>query len=298
MRRIFSLVLAVVLGIAFTGVREAGAFETESGISADVFVERDYGYFLGDLVKVAFRVALPEGHYIDPGSLPESNAQVGGWCEVRERTIREAVHPGSRLYHLSFIFQVFRAGRQDQPLIIPAIPFKYGPPGRIADYAGALPASPPILVSPLTNPQGNFKPAIRWSWSSSSPQIVRGIGVALLACVALFLFFRFLIRRPAHSPSPFRAALKKLPHAQDAAAALVIFRTALNEKAGKAIFIHNITNLYRVFPPAQEHEKELRELVSLSDEISFNPPGDKAGDALVPRVRNILRQMRRSEKWE
>lgn len=273
---------------------ETAAAEIPPGVSVEYSVEKAYGYFIGDVVKVTYSLALPPDQLLRKDSLPGESAARGEWVEVRGRKISEKTTRDMRTYTLELIYQVFSSSDMARTFEIPKVEFSYGPRNAPSGNSSAW-ASVPITVSPLTSPEDEFQPPLLWSWRSSAPQIIRVAGAALL--LGSIGFAVFLFQKKVRRHSPLGDGLKRLSREKNPQTALIIFRNALNEKAGRAIFPTNLEDLFRVFPEARACEDELLNLVRLSDEASFNPKSSKVGDGLLRRVAATMKKMKRLETW-
>lgn len=293
MNRLFSCLLLSLGMVPWNGIPGAAGAETAPPVSVQYSLEKEYGYFIGDVVKVSYTLALPPDRYLKEDSLPGEGPH-GEWIEVRTRKVSENGTRDLRTYNIEMTYQVFFASDTAQSFEIPGVEFLYGTRNGPLDRSlqwGAV----PITISPLTSPVDEFQPPIPWSWKSSTPQIIRNAGVLLLLGgigAAAFLF-----RGKARSRSPLGDGLKRLSREKDPRAALILFRNVLNEKAGQAIFPTNMEELFRVFPKARACEKELRNLVVLSDEMSFNPKSFKAGNGLLRNIAETMKKMKRLERW-
>lgn len=268
--------------------------ENARSVPVTLSMDKEYGYFIGDLVRVSYRITMPVDQSLWEESLPKANESVNEWLDVRERKIKQSATGSLRTYDLEIVYQLFSAALSAQDFQIPALEFMYGPREFPSAYVSSLPAVS-ITISPLTSPGDSFKPHILWSWTSPSSKFVRRAGAALMLTgggLAAFLFARRGRKR-----SLFKAALKRLSSEKDPAAALVIFRNVLNEKAGRAIFPGNLGDLLNVFPEAKVHEKELLNLVLLSDEMSFNPNSVMQGNGLLGRISETMKKLKRLETW-
>lgn len=261
------------------------------------FLKRNYGYFLGDRVKVSYSVSLPIDEYLDIDSLPKTNETLGGWAEIKRVKVRNITDRHAHVYLLSFVYQVFPSTDGSHGKSIPRIKFLYGPKEEPSLYSSDLPPSAPVLISSLTKDGTQFKPAISFSWKSPYQELARRVGIALLIGSGLILLSVFVSRKPPRDPSPFRVAMKDLSRENDPTAALLIFRHALNKKAGRAIFPHNLPVFFDAFPRIQKYEKEVQELVLLSDEASFNSKHKPLEHELIQRTKRTIENLGRSERW-
>jgi hypothetical protein len=285
-RFLFALVAASAL---------AGASWAEGPGSREVTVEyallRDYGYFLGDLVEVAYTLKLPRGQVLNQESLA-GEGPAGSPVELRSRRIDPGGRKNPEHYALRVVYQIFFTGDGTKPFEIPALRFSYGPKENPSANSSALPAIP-IVVSHLASQGAPFQPPILWLWATPTPHHLRLIGLALL--LGGMIPFFFWERRRLHVYSPFRAARRKISRERDPVAALILFRKALNEKAGKAIFRHNLAYFFETFPQARPYETEVQEMLGLSDEVIFNPQNSVPPDGLILRISDLAEKLRRVE---
>ncbi len=286
------LIWALVAAIAFAGTTRAGIPEGRD-IPVKYSLPRDYGYFLGDVLEVSYTLQLPPGHVLNPEWNPGGRAAAESF-EVKSRHIEHRRGRDAERYQISFVYQVFSAAEATKHFEIPAAKFSYGPKGNPGANASRLPAIP-VLVSPLVFEGAAFQPPIRLIWNSPSPHHLRLIGVVLLLAGTIPFFF--WERRRLRVYSPFRAAGKKISRTKDPVAALIFFRGALNKKAGKAIFPHNLTDFFETFPQARPYEREVEEMVGLSDEMVFNPQNSIPVEGLIPRICALAEKLKKAEKW-
>lgn len=284
------------MGIALAAFMESGGIAVEPTPYPLVqhFIEREYGYFIGDPVKVIYRVSLPKDQYLSDGSLPAQNTQIDERVDSLDRRIMIIEGKKARVYEIQMIYQVFSASMSGHILEIPKIPFSYGPRGNPEVRIDSLPQVP-LVISSLTSPQDQYKPFLFWIWKSPTDGIIRNGAIALLlSSMGAFLIW---IGRGVRMHSPFRFALRRLSREKDSAAALMIFRSALNEKAGKAIFATNLGEFFRSFPQARSFERDMQRLLFLSDEISFNPEKSVTTDGIVRQVSDTMKKLKRVESW-
>ncbi|PKN65989.1 MAG: hypothetical protein CVU57_07320 [Deltaproteobacteria bacterium HGW-Deltaproteobacteria-15] len=293
MTRFFSCLLSVVAIVSWNGTLETVGAKATPPVSVEYSLQKELGYFIGDTVRVSYRFTMPPDMYLREDSLPGKGSH-GEWLDVRERSIKESAAANVRTYDLEIVYQLFSAAVNAQIYRIPPFEFSYGPREKTTAYVSRLPAVS-VTISPLTSPGDSFKPHVLWSWTSSSSRFVRFAGAALMLTGGAFA--AFLFSRRGRKRSHFKGALKRISREQDPAAALVIFRNVLNEKAGRAIFPGNLGDLLYVFPEAKVYEKELLSLVLLSEEMSFNPNSVMQSNGLLGRISETMKKLKRLETW-
>ncbi len=278
----------------FGGASEMGGESSALLSSVKASIDREYGYYIGDLVTASYTIVLPPHHSLNPASLPKEHSSLDRQIDIKNIIIEKTSSRGYPNYRTSVIYQVFVSTERADFFDIPQIHFSYGPDGNSSIHTAVLPPLR-IVISPLAPQGASYKPAIPWTRRSFFPGILFWAGVGLLLTDSLFLFF--LIRKRLSTPSPFTLALRKMSGKTDAPAALVLFRSALNEAAGKAIFASNLDDFIQTIPRGAAYRDEIRELILLSDEMSFNPEYHPEPDGSVKRIRLLMKRMRRGKRW-
>ncbi len=277
MRKLLFLFLLIFFAVP------SGSVSSEETYSADFSIKKNYGYFIGDFVEVSYELVFPSDKPLNRVFLPKKGETINGWLEVKKRKIEEGVRAGRRICKISYVYQIF-AAPEEMLTKIPGI--------RLSDRL-VLPEIP-IIVSPLTFKGARFMPPAVWQWENSLAGLIAKAGIVVFAA-GLVLVIVFT-RRRFRSRSVFGPALKKLSSRKEAAFALFLFRNALNTKAGKAVFPDNLEELFLAFPKARKLQKEISEMIGLSDEASFDPKAEDRADIAV-RVSALLKQLKKEERW-
>ena len=295
---VHSLCLILFLFFCFLPVldraSEAGRENGAALASVKGSINREYGYYIGDLVTASYTIDLPPHHSLNPASLPKEHSSLDQQIDIKKILVEKTSSRGYPSYRTSVIYQVFVSTERADFFDIPEIHFSYGPDGSSSIHTAVLPPLR-IVISPLAPQGASYKPAIPWTRKSFFSGILWWAGIALLSMNSLFLFVS--IRKRLSTPSPFTRALRKLSGKTDAPAALVLFRSALNEAAGKAIFASNLDDLIRAIPGGAPCRDEITELILLSDEVSFNPGYQPEGDGSVKRIRGLMKKLRKGQRW-
>ncbi len=278
----------------FGGASVMGGESGAPPLSVKASIDREYGYYIGDLVTASYIIDLPPHHTLNPASLPKEHSSLDSQIDIKNIIIKKTGSGGYPSYRTSLIYQVFVSTERADFFDIPEIHFSYGPDENPSLRTAVLPPLR-IVISPLAPEGASYKPAIPWMRKSFFSGILWWVGIALLLTNSLFLFF--LIRKSLSTRSPFTLALRKMPGKTDALTALVVFRSALNEAAGKAIFASNLDDFIQAIPRGAAYRDELRELILLSDEMSFNPEYHPEPDGSVKRIRWLMKKLRRGQRW-
>lgn len=264
--------------------------------------DKDFGYFVGDIVAVQYEIKMPnKGWRISLKDLPQANQTIGQGMEIREIKTRQSRESSRAVVTLEIKFQIFRVFDRPKSLSIPAIAFFYGPEKNPRQLKGSLPQVP-VKISPLCGRdepmlQPFFEPAVR----SSQKALAAVFAGSILMIAGWLWFFKIFINQRRH-PSPFKEALRKIKRIkpEDYRGALLVFRHALNQKTGRAIFIHNLDELFRIVPQAKKRWPEISKIIEVCDNLHFNPnfqPDSKALFGLKSRLISELKHLTRSERW-
>lgn len=268
-----------------------------------VRLDKDFGYFVGDIIAVRYEIKLPaEDWRISLKDLPQAGQTVDQGVEIREIKTRQTGKDGRAIVTLEVKFQIFRVFNQPKNLSIPPITFFCGPAKNPRQLEDALPQVP-VKISPLCGEdepifQPFFEPPIRSSQKALAMTFTGGI----LMLAGWLWFLKIFIDRRRH-PSPFKEALGKIKRIkpEDYEKALLVFRHSLSQRAGQAIFSHNLNKLFRIIPRAEKHSQEILKILELCDNLYFNPnfrPEPKALFDLKNRLVSELKYLARSERWK
>lgn len=286
MKRIFFFGLIFAFSFLFMGLGEAQ--NEQAGVK--VFVGKNYGYFIGDLIPVVYRLSLPAGMVLREDELPKEWSEITEWLELREKKII-----GNTVI---LTYQVFAAGSIEKPAIIPPVEFWYGKKAEKAANNVSAPAIP-IIISPLTNDDSEFRNFNFPEFKKSTAGYfgAAGIILALFGVIGFYFSFRKFLKY-----SPFKDARRKASclAANEYEKALILFRRSLNEKAGRAIFCFNLEDLFIRLPRARKHEPEISELIAVSDELSFKYSEELkiSEDILLKKILRLLKNLRKCEERE
>ncbi|MDP1629013.1 MAG: hypothetical protein Q8L57_00165 [bacterium] len=297
MKRLMTLALALVFSFFIFG--EAKTQTPAPAPEIKVLTERDFGYHIGDLIKIRYEIKIPDGFRLSLNDLPRISQEIAQGIEIRDRKIKE-IKAGA-IYRLELTMQIFRAFSEAKNLAIPPIDFYFGPKENPRQYKGALPQTA-VKISPLC---GEEEPLFQPIFEPEKE--ISRIGLTLIftgGIIAIFgwLTLAWFIIQSRRHPSPLKQALKIIRKlgCEDYRKILLIFRRAMNEKAGQAIFSHNLDGLFKVFPMAKARQKEIGEIIALSDNLSFNPefrPDSKKMADLKKLAISVLKCLIRREQW-
>lgn len=268
-----------------------------------VRLDKDFGYFVGDIVAIRYEIKMPTDSWqISLKDLPKTDEIVDKGIEIREIKTRQFHQESRTVVTLEVKFQIFRVFNQPKNLVIPSIAFFYGPaenPRQMKDFLPQV----PIKISPLCGPdepilQPFFEPAVRPSQKFLALTFLGGI-----LMLAGWLWFLKIFIDQRRRPSPFKEALRKIKRTkpEDYREALLVFRRSLSQSAGQAVFSHNLDELFRTVPQAKNRLQEISKIIEICDNLHFNPnfqPAPKTLFDLKNRLISELKYLARSEKWK
>ncbi len=279
--------------------------ELPNGTVPEVSVQtdKDFGYFVGDTVAVKYEIKMPvKGWRISLKDLPREGQIVGQGVKIWEIRTRWTDKDGHALVMLEIKFQIFRAFNQPRNLPLPAIAFFSGPEENPRRLKSNLPRVP-VKISPLCGDdeplfQPFFEPFIR----SNQKFLAATFGGGILMLAGWLWLLKIFIYLRRH-PSPFKEAIGKIKKIKpdDYREILLVFRHSINQRAGQAIFGHNLDELFRIIPRARKRSEEISKIIALCDNLHFNPnfqPDPKTLFGLKNRLVLELKYLARSERWK
>jgi hypothetical protein len=283
---------------------ETSAQKEETKPEITVRVDKDFGYFVGDIVVVRYEIKMPAKSYwrVSLKDLPKTGQTVGRGVEIREIKTRQSQKNSRAVISLELKFQIFRVFDRPKNLSIPAITFFYGPEENPRELKGSLPEVK-IKISPLCGQeepvlQPFFEPAVH-----SSQKALAAVFAGVILMLAGWLWFLKIFINQRRHPSPFKEALKKIKKIkpENYREALLVFRRSLSQRVGQAVFNHNLDELFQIVPQARKRSEEISKIIELCDNLHFNPnfqPDPKALFGLKNRLVSELKHLARSERWK
>ncbi len=237
--------------------------------------DRDFGYFIGDVVIVGYKVTLPgkPGEFqISLTDLPQAGEAVKEGIEFKEAKIAKINENEKNTFLLELKFQIFQVFKEPSNIVLPKIGFFYGSKENPSRHKGTLP-SVAVRISPLCGQekpsfQPFFEPGPRPT--KTSWFIILGSGIFAFLGLA---WLAVILIKERRSPSVFKKALKAIRQfkPEEYNKILLSFQRALNQKAGQAIFPDNLDNLFKVFPAARKRTQKILDILVLQESVVFNP---------------------------
>lgn len=295
MKQLILLVMAALI-FSFFNIGEANENVPQKDIQPQIILrcDRDFGYFIGDVVSISYEVKLPDNFLISPESLPQAGQPVAQGIELREIKITELHKTPTLIFLLELRFQIFRAFKDARNITLPAIEFFYGPKENLRQHKAELPQAI-IKISPLCGPeepllQPFFEPGSR---STTIPWLIV-LGGGFLSLTGLFWLGANIVNQ-RRFPSAFKKAIREIRRVkpEEYNRLLLIFRRALNEKAGQVIFAHNARKLFDVFPAAESRSQKILEIIELHNNLNFKRSYEADCEILIGLKKQLISEL----KW-
>lgn len=239
---------------------------------------RGFGYLVGDLLEVEASVRVPAGFELEARSVQAQD--LPNWLEMREVTWQRQDSRDSVVYRLRWVYQIFFTPPQVTALEVPPRAVRFRSLQSAEPLDVVIPAVQ-FTMSPLTEPLGETgplgemepdwrmpEPSARWLWTWAV-----SLGVLLALWGTNVLVRRRYVRRGV-----FWLALQRVQKAKalEDPEAMLVLHKALEQKAGEAIFSHDLQALFDRWPPALSAREELSRFFEMSEAVFFAAPGGTA----------------------
>ncbi|HAZ60250.1 MAG TPA: hypothetical protein DCY89_01595 [Gammaproteobacteria bacterium] len=270
-------------------------------------VERPFGVMLGDLVHTDVLIELNHPWRLDVASLGGPGAR-DYWVDLVEQTVREEALPESHRYIVSQTYQMFYFSRESKAMMVP--------PATVRLIGGGEPMLvplPPLEVtsSPLVETAGlrrdeqgyYMRPDSRPLLRDPEPHRQRATLYALLAVLpALVLawqagWFSRQLRPFARAWRAVRRQSQDGTQLTTLRAALLHVHRALDETAGRPVFLSDLPGFLEGFPAYGDLRPRLEAFYADSRMVFFGNQ-DEASSSVVTRldaVRDLLAHLARAE---
>lgn len=245
---------------------------------------RPFGYFIGDVFHHQLLIEMDASYQLQRASLP-APGKIKPWLELRSIDVQEEVEDGVRSYRIGLDYQVFYFPRAALALQMPpmqlvasgngtTVTFKV--PGwefaisRMHEAAGVRVVDGEAYLRPPSLPP-RINEAIH-----QRRLIYYGLGLLVLACVAVLMFGWLPVRKGRPFARGLRA-LRRLRHGSEDARAryrsgLRALHRAFDATAGWPVFPGRLEPFFEQHPAFEPLEPEIREFFDRSGEEFFNDP--------------------------
>ncbi len=269
--------------------------------------QRDFGYFVGDLMETQAVVTVDAGADLEPSSLP-SAGPVSTWVDLRRITVTQATDGGALRVTIRSQYQSFydpeEAGRTQVPGYL--LSFKSGTKRFDAQIPGfSYLASPfrhdlnPIIESAAL--RGDH-PFLTVPLASAKLRLIASFLVALVAAVLLAAGRGWLpgLRmrgRPFAHASRQVSQLSRQDNEEARVAALLALHRAFDAAAGKRVLAGDLDQFigrHSAFLPLRA---DIERFFAASRAMFFGPAADTATAlATLPDLVTLGRRLKRAER--
>lgn len=234
---------------------------------------RPFGYVVGDTVNRELTIHVNSGYVLDEKNLPKPG-RLGAWLELRSIDLHETRVSRGRQYSVKLTYQFPNSPTEVKMVELPAHKFGFIGNDKSID---ATASEWPITLAPITPEEvlardglEALRPDIRPAGADTKPlrQRLLGYGSALAVILLYWAYRYFGIPYLAKNRRPFTRAYRDLNRLdqQDHAFSRAVERVhvALNETAGKSLFMENIDQ----FLASRGADEDLKNLTRQFFELS------------------------------
>ena len=269
--------------------------------------QRDFGYFVGDVMDAQAVVTVDAGAELEASSLP-STGPVSTWVDLRHIDIKQSTEAGALRITISSQYQSFydpeEAGRTQVPGYI--LSFKSGGKRFDAQVPGfSYLASPfrhdlnPIIESSAL--RGDH-PFLTVSMGAAKLRLILSLAVALLAAAALaagrgWLPGLRLRGKPFAQAAREVARLSRQDDERAQEAALLALHRAFDAASGKRMLADDLDHFLTRHAAFQPLRNEIERFFAASRAIFFGPAAERGTtDPKLPELVVFGRRLTRAER--
>lgn len=286
------LTLTVATLAVALGAMRSAATQDEPG-RARLEPARTFGYLAGDLVELAAAVRVPRGFELD--TLRLQGGELPAWLELRETTAEARAAGDAVEQRVRFVYQLFFAPDSVTRLEIPARELVFRSGGDGASARATVPAFA-FTMSPLTGAAAALEP----DWPLPPPSL-RGLGLAAGALVSILAAWGAweIVERMRRRRRIFWRADREIRREPDCGRAMLVLHRALEARAGRALFGHDLDGFVERWPAAASVRADLARFFDLSEGLFFGDHGTRAPDdclPCLPWLRELAARLRELER--
>ena len=251
---------------------------------------RDFGYLTGDLLELRAAVRAPRGFEPDVRAL--QGGEWPAWLELREATV-EADAAGDAVDHrFRFVYQLFFVPDSVTRLEIPAREIVLRS-AQGDEAARAIVPAFAFMMSPLTGAAAALEP----DWPVPPPSL-RGLGWAAGSLLWLLVAWGAweAVERMRRRRRIFWRADREIRREPDCGRAMLVLHRALEARAGRALFGHDLDVFVERWPAASSVREELARFFDLSEGLFFGDHGTRVPDDCLPWLRQLAARLRELER--
>ena len=226
-----------------------------AGLADDIEISaqnpRPFGYVIGDVFEQELLLSAKAGQTLDQKQLPKPG-RLNAWLELRNLTLNESSNGDTTTYRVKLRYQLPNAPVAVRVIELPAQRFVFTSGRRPIEIKST---EWPITIGPLTPDEVLARDGLEAMRADAPPRLIDTTGVkqrltgyaAALAALLLYWCYRYFgIPYLNRQRRPFTQAYREVdklargaePNAYQRA--LEQLHRALNETAGKSLFVDNI----------------------------------------------------------
>lgn len=280
----------VVSALAVWVVAVPLAAAQDAPVRARLEPPRDFGYLTGDLLELDAVVRAPRGFELD--ALQLRSGELPAWLEMRDAAA-DAKSAGDAVEHrIRFVYQLFFVPDSVTRIEIPprTVVFRSG---RSGEEVRATVPSFAFTMSPLTGPAT----AMERDWPVPPPPL-RGLGLAAGSLILLLAAWGAWegVERYRRRQRVFWRADREIRREPDCGRAMLVLHRALEARAGRALFGHDLEVLVERWPAAASVREDLARFFDLSEGLFFGDHGTRVPEDCLPWLRGLAGRLRELER--
>jgi mxaA protein len=256
------------------------AVSSASEIVIEARNPRPFGYVVGDKFDQEIIIRAPLGALLDTNKMPKPG-RLNAWLELRNVDVTEITGASGKTYRVKLNFQLPNAPLEVRVIELPAQKFAFLDAKKSIEIKSV---EWPITIGPITPPEvlardglEAMRPDVVPQGIDTQPIEQRLIyyGIALAAMLLAWCYRFFGVPYLASRRRPFTRAYRQLDRLakqstpQAFSQAIEQLHQALNETAGKSIFIDNIEQFLAHHPIPANLAAMTRQFFHLSREEFF-----------------------------
>lgn len=279
-----------------------------SPTSIDLQSSRNYGYTIGDEIKLTALIEMQNFYSLENSSLPQPGP-VNSWLVLKTVDLEDATS-GYDL-KLELTYQIFKDVRKTIIETIPALPLQFSRGGE--SMMVELPAWTftyhPLIPEQTQTDRIPIQPvlyAVHLDPGKHSSYVRFLIIILVAVCLYIAWFYGKIPFLERYS-GPFGRAcrtLKKLDNQnfskQNYCEALQCFHKAINDTCGKTVFSEQLPEFFENHPAYQPARKQTEQLFRVSRQLFFSDAPVEREKISIQQIESLCllyRKIERSAKW-
>ena len=267
---------------------------------------RPFGYVVGDTLEQELILTVTGGQTLDEKKLPKP-VRLNTWLELRSVNVTEIARTAGKIYRVKLLYQFPNAPIEVQVVELPAQRFLFSKADKLIE---AKSTEWPVTIGPITPEEVLARDGLEAMRPDVVPQGIDttgfrhrliAYGMALISLILFWCYRYFGIPYLATQRRPFTRAYRELdrlakrPSAVAFSQALEHLHQALNETAGRSLFVENIERFLAHRPIQSDLATMTRQFFQLSRDEFFGV-GVPESQRSLPWMLNFCRAWRDVER--